>query len=97
MTKSENLHWHNLVSLSAATFDGDDAPPYGFTTRFLSRQRAEAKQRELIERIGLRAIFASLAMLVVAAAVTFGVDYANRSEFDPGLRSMVQAEHLQLS
>jgi hypothetical protein len=97
MNESENVRWQNLLSLSASTFTGEETPPYGFTTRFLAQLRAENQQRELVERIGLRALFASLGVLLLAALVTLGVDHQSQGDLEPGVRNILQVDNIQLS
>ncbi len=97
MNEPENTRWHNLIALSAPTFTGDDAPPYGFVTSTMARLREETRQVELAERIGMRALFASLALLFITAMVTLGLQYHDRSDLEPGLRGIVQVENVQLS
>ena len=97
MTNSENPRWENLVSLSAPTFAGDDAPPFGFTTGFLAHLREQTEQRAMVERIGLHALFVSLAMLLVTGAVTFGLDHFRQGDLEPGVRSLIQVDHVQAS
>lgn len=97
MNENGDIRWQNLVALSAPTFAGDASPPYGFTTRFLAQLHAETRQRELVERIGARALFASLAMLVATLALSLGVDRFNRGDLEPGLRSIVQVEDIPVS
>jgi hypothetical protein len=94
----EDSHWQNLVALSAPAFAGaDDAPPYGFTTRVLARLKTENRQRELMERIGMRALFASLVILLLTGAVTLGVSHGDRGDFEPGLRGIIQAANVPIS
>jgi hypothetical protein len=97
MNDKEDMQWLNLVALSAPTFALDPTPPYGFTTRFLAQYRTETRQRELVERIGMRALFASLGLLLLAAAVNFGVDYSQRADLEPGLPGLVQVENMRVS
>jgi hypothetical protein len=89
-------HWKSLIALSAPTFAGEIEPPYGFVTSMLARLQAEKRQDEIMTRLGLRAIFASLAVLAVSAGVAFGVHKHNRLDFDPGTGSMVQVENVPL-
>ena len=98
MNTNEDKKWAGLLLRSAATFAGEAVPPYGFATGTLARLRAETRQMEEIERIGWRALLASLAALVIAATVTLGLSYADRgTDFDPGVRSLVQMENIQVS
>jgi hypothetical protein len=93
----DNL-WHNLVVMSAPAYaDAAASPPYGFTTRLLARLQAEERQQELMERIGLRAIFASLGILALTAAFTFGWGHTHRSDLEPGLGGILQSADVPLS
>lgn len=97
MNQNEDLHWQRLLALSAPTFAAETTPPYGFTTRFLAQLRAETRQRELFERIGVRAIFASIGMLVLTLGFSVGVKYLGRTDLEPGLRGIVQVENVPVS
>ena len=90
--------WRGLLLRSAPTFTGEAEPPYGFVTGALARLRAEKGQQEAIERIGWRALLASLAALVVAATVTLSVSLSDRGgDFEPGVKSLVQMENIPIS
>jgi hypothetical protein len=98
MDAREDQKWHSLLGRSAPTFDGDASPPYGFVTGVLAQLRSENGQREQMERIGWRALLASLAALGVAAAVTLSVNSTDPGgDFDPGVRGLVQIENIQVS
>ncbi len=93
----DNL-WNNLVAMSAPAYaDAALTPPYGFATSTLARLRAEERQQELMERIGLRAIFASLGILLLTAAFTFGWEQSHRSDLEPGLGRILQSADVPLS
>lgn len=94
---NEDIRWQQLVALSAPTFLGVTNPPYGFTTATLARLREESRQTAMIERIGLRAIFASLGMLVLAAGILEGARYMTTSDLEPGLNNIVQVENVAVS
>ncbi len=93
----EDGHWQNLLAASAPAFAGETEIPYGLTTRVLARLREETRQQDLMERIGLRALLASLAMLVAAGALTVALQDSNRTDLEPGLRSIVQVQDVPLS
>ena len=97
-TNEPDPTWMKLLARSAPTFAGDATPPYGFVTSALAGLRAERRQQRELERIGWRALLASLAALAVAAAltVTLGLRDQN-SDFDPGVRSLVQVDNLPYS
>jgi len=72
--------------------------PYGFITGTLAQLRAESRQQNEFERIGWRALLTSLAALVIAAMVTLSVDFSDQSgDFEPGTKSVVQLENIQVS
>jgi len=94
----EDEKWQCLLQQSAPTFAGTAEPPYGFVTSILARLRTENGQQAEMERIGWRALLASLAALVIAVTVTLGMSYSDRgSEFEPGVRGFVQMENVQVS
>ena len=98
MNSKEDEKWQKLLSHSASTFNGETTPPYGFVTASLGRLRAESGQQEELERIGWRALLASLVALVIAAAVTFSVTFGDSSsDFEPGVKGLVQMENIQVS
>jgi hypothetical protein len=98
MNSSEDQKWQSLLLRSTPAFAGEAAPPYGFVTGTLARLRAESRQQEELERIGWRALLASLAALVIAATVTLSINFTNQgADFEPGVRSLVQMENIQVS
>ncbi len=98
MNPNENDKWQSLLSLSAPTFTGEATPPYGFVTGMVAQLRAEKRQQEEFERIGWRALLASLAALAIAATVTLSFGWNDQGgDFDPGVKSLVQMENIQVS
>jgi hypothetical protein len=100
MNHPEDQTWLNLAALGAPAYSAAGSqPPYGFTTRVLARVRAEQREQKLAERIGLRAIFAAFAVLVVTGVYALGLDHraADRSDLEPGLRGFLQAADVPLS
>ena len=98
MNTREDEKWQSLLSRSTPTFTGEADPPYGFITGTLARLRTEKQQQEELERIGWRALLASVAALVIAATVTLGVNFRDRGgDLEPGVRSLVQMENIQVS
>ena len=69
MSSSEDEKWRGLLLRSTPTFTGETSPPYGFITGTLARLKAEKRQQDEFERIGWRALLASLAALVVAVSM----------------------------
>jgi hypothetical protein len=96
--KNENEKWHQLLTTSAPTFAGETITPYGFVTSTLSRMKAEQGQVAEIERIGWRALLASLAALAIAATVAVTLDLKSQStDFEPGVRGLIQMENVSVS
>jgi hypothetical protein len=89
--------WQALLARSTPTFAGDAAPPFGFMTSTLARLKAEKKDRDLLERIGLRALFTSMAVLVAVVGFSIGIQLQDRLDFDPGIRSLIQADDIPIS
>lgn len=90
--------WQQLLARSTSTFAGEATPPYGFMTGAMAQIR-EARVQQDAERIGWRALVASFATLVVAAvvAVTVNFNQPATSDLEPGMRSIVQVENIQVS
>ena len=98
MNSQEDQKWQNLLLHSAPTFAGETELPYGMVTNTLTRLRAEKRQQEACERIGWRALLASVAALAVTATVTLSVSYMNQGgDFEPGFKGAVQVENIQMS
>jgi len=98
MNEIENQTWQKLLALSAPTFAGEAVPPYGFVTSTLAGLRVQQTQVENFERIGWRALLASLAALAVAGTLAVTMPMRDNSgDFDPGVRSLVQMENISVS
>ena len=93
-TREDNV-WKSLLAQSATTFDGDTTPPLGLATRVLAGVRETRGREAAGERIGLRAIFASLAAVVVMTVVTFAK--VGHDDTDAPVRSLAQLENVQVS
>ena len=93
----EDAKWKALLTHSAKTFAGDDAAPFGFVTSTLARIKAENKERDLLEFIGLRAVFAALAVLVAVGGLTIGIELQHHVDLDPSLKGIVQAEDIPIA
>ena len=89
--------WRALLARSTPTFTGDAAPPYGFVTSTLARLKAEKGEIDLLAKIGLRALFASLAILVAVAGLSVGIQLQDRMDFDPAVKSLLQADEVPIS
>ncbi len=94
---NEDTKWQTLLAQSAPTFAGETTPPYGFMTSTLARLSTERRDQTLMEKIGLRAILASLAVLAVTVAVSVGLQLTDHSDLDPGVRSLLQIENISVS
>jgi anti-sigma-K factor RskA len=97
MSLREDQTWSALLAKSAPAFAGETEPPFGLATRVLADARQQWSQQEASERLGLRALFASLAMVAVTAALTAGLHLVDNRETDPVIRSMAVVENAQVS
>ncbi len=98
MNTREDEKWQSLLSHSMPTFAIEATPPYGFMTSTLARLNLERQMQEECERIGWRALLASFAALVVAAAVTLTVNLSDKSgDFEPGIQGSIQMENIPVS
>lgn len=90
--------WQQLLARSTPTFTGEATPPFGFMTGAMAQIREMRLQQEA-ERIGWRALVASFVTLIGAAMVAVTVNFSQSSsvDLDPGMRSIVQVENIQLS
>ncbi len=98
MNTREDEKWQSLLLRSKPAFAGETELPYGFMTSTLARLKSERQMLEECERIGWRALLASFAALVIAAAVTLTVNFNDPSgDFEPGIRSSIQMENIPVS
>jgi hypothetical protein len=89
--------WPNLLRAAAPAYAApDDAPPLGFTTRVAARLRAQDREREQLEKIGWRALLASLAILLLTAGVALGLS-ERPGDLEPGLSGLLQGATEPLS
>jgi len=95
MKSREDQLWESLLAQSAPTFAGEVSPPYGLTTRVLAAVREQHQQEAVWERVGRRAIFASLAAVVGIALITF--IRHDSDDLDPAVKSIAQVENAQVS
>jgi hypothetical protein len=97
MNTNQDNKWQSLLALSAPTFSADSVLPYGFMTAALAQLRSEQQQERQIGQICWRAIFASVAVLILSVGVTISVHrHFNRGDdLDPGTRGFVQVENVQ--
>jgi hypothetical protein len=91
----EDKIWKGLLARSAPTFSGESTPPYGFVTSTLARLRAENSEREQMEKMGKWAVLTSLAALACVLTVTMNLQFKDRGDLDPGMRSIIQIENVQ--
>lgn len=63
--------WQRLLAQSKPTYQPETEPPYGFVTRTLAQLRTRRAQQDVLERIGLRALWVSLGTFAAIATVTF--------------------------
>jgi anti-sigma-K factor RskA len=96
MNTREDQIWKNLLSASASTFAGEASAPYGFITSTLTRMRAARQQAEF-ERVGWRALFASLATLVAVVTLTVGMHMQDRNDLDPGVSNIIEIQNVSVS
>ena len=97
MSTKDEQFWQALLAQSAPAFAGETEPPYGFTTRILAAARDEKRQEKAMERVGLRALFASLAVVTLTAVVTIGWQMQDSRDLDPGVKSLALVENFQVS
>jgi hypothetical protein len=88
--------WQALLARSNPTFAGDTSLPFGFLTSTLARLKVE-KEREVLERIGFRSLFAAMAILVAVAGVSVGMQLQSHTDFDPAVKSLLQADDVPIS
>jgi hypothetical protein len=93
----EDAAWQSLLARANPTFTGNASPPYGFVTRAMARLKSERGEREILERIGLRAFFSSLAVLVAVVGFTVGLQIQDRFDLEPGLNSVFQVDDVPLA
>jgi len=93
----DDKKWQALLAMSAPTFTGDDTPAFGFVTSTLARLKAEKGERDMFERIGLRALFASLVVLVGVVGFSAGLQLQERLDLEPSVNSLAQAEDIPIA
>ena len=94
----EDKKWQALLASSTPTFAGEATLPYGFLTQTLARIKAENREREIFERIGLRSLFAALCVLIAVVGVSISLQQLQyRTDFDPAVKSLLQADDVPIS
>ena len=96
MNTKENMKWQALLASSAPAFDGETSPPYAFLTGTMAQLREERRQREQMEKISLRALLASMAVLVITAGITLSLHFQAHRGLELGIKNLVQMENIQV-
>lgn len=94
---AEDAKWQALLARSTPTFAGETELPFGFLTSTLARIKAETREREIFERIGLRSLFAAVAILIAVSGVSIGVQMHSPADFDPAIKSLLQVDDVPIS
>jgi hypothetical protein len=94
---SEDAKWQALLARSNPTFAGETALPFGFLTSTLARIKAQKREREVFERIGLRSLFAAVVILLVVGGISVEMQLHSHTDFDPAVRSLLQADDVPIS
>ncbi len=97
MTTREDQAWQKLLQAGAPTFAGAAEVPYGFATNTLARLRATNRQQRELERLGWRALLASLCTLFVVASLTVGMQLEHRTDLDPGISNIIEIGNVPIS
>jgi hypothetical protein len=92
----EDAKWAALLARSTPTFAGETTLPFGFLTSTLARIKVN-REREVFERIGLRSLFAAVAILIVVGGVSVDVQLHSHTDFDPAVKSLIQADEEPIS
>jgi len=93
----EDQKWQALLARSTPTFAGNTTLPFGFLTQTLARIKTENREREIFERIGLRSLFVAISVLIAVVGVSISVQLQSRSDFDPAVKSLLQADDVPIS
>jgi hypothetical protein len=94
--KEEQI-WKNLLSASSPTFAGEATPPFGFVTSTLGQLRAAKQQQAELEKMGWRAILASLVTLMAVVTLTVGMHFQDRNDLDPGVNTIIEIQNVAVS
>ena len=99
MKSKEDQAWENLLRAGAPTFAGEGAPPFGFVTSTLAQMRAARNQQRELERVGWRALWASVATVALVAVLTVGLQWQNQGQGDlyPGMRNIIEVGNVPVS
>jgi hypothetical protein len=95
MNTREDIVWESLLRQSAPTFAADATPPFGLTTRVLAAVREERQQAAVWNRVGVRAIWASIGAVLVLAALT--AVHQKQDDADVPVKSLAMVENVQVS
>jgi hypothetical protein len=94
--KEEQI-WKNLLEASSPTFTGEATPPFGFVTSTLAQMRAARRQQAELEKIGWRALLASLGTLMAVLTLTVGMHLQDRNDLDPGVSNIIEIQNVSVS
>jgi hypothetical protein len=97
MKTKEDFVWESLLAQSAPAFAAETTPPFGLTTRVLAAVREERQQAAAGDRVGRRAIWASLIAVLVLGAVTVARHQPRQDDVDLPVRNLALVENVQVS
>lgn len=97
MNNSQDRKWQDLLARCAPTFAAESSPPYGLLTSTLARLSSARCQQLELERLGCRALFASLALLVAVVGFTVGLQLQEPGDLEPGVRNLAEVENIALN
>ncbi len=89
--------WRAILGMAAPAYAVEAELPYGLVTKTLARVRAQRMEQQTMERTGLRALFAALAILAVAGGITFGLKHHHGPYMDPGINSIIEEDNVSIS
>jgi hypothetical protein len=97
MNMKEDRVWESLLTQSTPAFAAETEVPFGLPTRVLAALRDRQGQEAMWDRIGHRAILASLGAVLGLALLTFVVAREQSDDLDPGVQSLALVENVQVS
>jgi hypothetical protein len=95
MTSREDIVWKSLLAKSAPAFAAEATPPFGLTTRVMAAMREERQQVAVWDRVGRRAILASLTAVVAIGVLT--VVRLRDNDVDIQVKNLALVETVQVS
>ncbi len=96
MKTKEDRVWESLLAQSAPAFAAETTPPFGLATRVLAGVRDERQQVATWDRVGRRAIWASLTAVLIMGAVTMA-RHERHDDVDPTVRNLALVENVPVS